>query len=83
LGAPQRDATDVLLNSYGLSLFSSKAGSHPKENVGSLSLSVGELWPEIVLLDEVAHKGTSAVLAQRPLGDQTSHSRVVLRGSRK
>jgi hypothetical protein len=56
--------------------FSLKAGSHLEENVGSASVSVGELWPEIDLLDEVGHGGTSMVLARGPSGDQTSQSRV-------
>jgi hypothetical protein len=77
LGIPQRDATELSSSSYGLSLFSSKDGSPPEENaVGTLgessSVSVGELWLEIDLLDEVVRGGTSAVLAWGPRGDQTS-----------
>jgi hypothetical protein len=63
-GVPQHDVIEVSSSSYGLSLFSSKAGSPPEENAGLLTMSVGELWPEIDLLDEFAHRGTSAASAQ-------------------
>jgi hypothetical protein len=76
LGAPRHDVTEV-------SFFSLKAGSPPEENTGLSSVSVGELWLEIDLLDEVVRGGTFAVPAQGPLGDQTSCSCVDLHGSRK
>jgi hypothetical protein len=54
LDIPQRDVTEVSLSLYGLSLFSSKAGSHAEDNVvampsESLSVSVGELWPGVLI----------------------------------
>jgi hypothetical protein len=60
-----------------------KVGSPAEENIGSPSVSVGELWPEIDLLDEVIRGGTSVVPVQGPHGDQTSHSHADLQGSRK
>jgi hypothetical protein len=56
-----------------LLLFSSKAGSHSEENAGaapgeSSSVSVGELWLGIDLLDEAGLEGISAVPTQEPLG---------------
>jgi hypothetical protein len=73
LDIPRRDVTKVSLSSYGLSLFSLKAGSHPEENVGaapseSSSVSFGELWTGIDVLDDASLKGTSVVPAQEPLG---------------
>jgi hypothetical protein len=71
--------SDLSSSSYGLSLFSSKAGSHPGENVGdvvnlSSSVSTGELWPEIDQLDEVSPGDTSMTVAQNHGGDQALHS---------
>jgi hypothetical protein len=83
LDVPRHDVTDVSSSSYDLSFFSSKVGSAPEENTRSLIVSVGELWPEIDLLDEVVHGGTSAVPVQGPLGDQISCSCANLQGSRK
>jgi hypothetical protein len=66
-------------SSYGLSLFSLKAGSHPGENVGAVvdrssSVSIGELWPEIDQLDEVSPGDTYMTTAQHHGGDQALHS---------
>jgi hypothetical protein len=83
LSVPRHDVTEVSSSSYGLSLFSSKAGSPPEENTGSSSVSVRVLWPEIDLLDEAVRRGTSMVLAWGLLGDQTSRSRMSPQGSRK
>jgi hypothetical protein len=57
-----------------------KAGSHPEEIIfaapgKSTSVSVGELWPGIDVLDEGGLEGTSAVPAQEPRGDQILRSR--------
>jgi hypothetical protein len=57
LSHPRHDVTEVTSSSYDLSLFSSKVGSPLEENTGSPSVSVGELWPEIDLLDGVVRGG--------------------------
>jgi hypothetical protein len=69
-GVSRHDVTKVLSTSYGLLLFSSKVGPHPEEDVGLPSVSVGEFWPEIDLLDGVNCRGTSTVPARGPLGQQ-------------
>jgi hypothetical protein len=73
LDIPRRDVTKVSSSSYGVSLFSSKVSSHPEDNVGaapseSSSVSVGELWPGIDVLDEAGLEGISVVSTQKPLG---------------
>jgi hypothetical protein len=83
LGISRHDVIEVLLSSYGLSLFSLKVGSHPEENIVSLSVSVGEVWSEIDLLDDVSCGVTFAVPAWEALGDQTSRSHADPQGSRK
>jgi hypothetical protein len=71
LDTPQDDLIKVSLSSYGLSLFSLKAGSPPDEGAkavsrGSSSVSIGDLWPGIDLLDEVGPESNSAVPALDP-----------------
>jgi hypothetical protein len=66
LDTPQGDLADISSSSYGLSLFSSKDGSHHDEGVvaaprGSSSVSIGELWPDIDRLDEAGPEGASTV----------------------
>jgi hypothetical protein len=83
---PRRDVTAVSSSSYGLSLFSSKVGSHPEENAGatpseSSSVSVGELWPGIDVSDEVGLEGISAVPAQELLGGEMLHPHEDIQGS--
>jgi hypothetical protein len=86
LDTPQDDLIEISSSSYGLSLFSLKAGSHldkcteaaPGE---SSSVSVWELWPGIDLLDEPGLEGTSAVLTQGPWWDQVSRSHTDPQGS--
>jgi hypothetical protein len=52
-------------SSYDLFVFSPGASSPRAEGVGAtpaeLSLSIGELWPDIDKLDEINHEDTSAV----------------------
>jgi hypothetical protein len=84
LDTPRVDLNDYSSSSYGLSLFSSKAGSHTGEDIGAMSdklfsLSVGELCPGIEQLDEVDPRNTSVALAENRK-DQALHSRV---GSRE
>jgi hypothetical protein len=79
LYTPRGDLSDLSSSSYGLSLFSSKAGSHPGGNVGpavdrSASVSIGELWPKIDQLDETSLGDTSMTVAQNHGGDQASCS---------
>jgi hypothetical protein len=69
LDTPRVDLNDYSSSSYGLSLFSSKAGSHTGEDIGAMSdklfsLSVGELCPGIEQLDEVDPRNTSVALAE-------------------
>jgi hypothetical protein len=66
---PYGDLDEFLSSSYGLSLFSSKAVSHLSEGTGamldgSLSMSVGELWPGIDQLDKVGPRNASVAPAQ-------------------
>jgi hypothetical protein len=73
LDIPWHDVTEVSLSSYSLSLFSLKASSHPKDNAGatrgeSSSVSVGELWSGIDLLDEAGLEGISVVPMQERWG---------------
>jgi uncharacterized RmlC-like cupin family protein len=75
LDTPQLGVTEVLSSSYGLSLFSSKVGSHLEENAvvvpgELLSVSVGVLWLGIDLLDEAGFVGTSVILRQELLENQ-------------
>jgi hypothetical protein len=88
LDIPRRDVNKVSSSSYGLSLFSSNAGSHPEENGGvvpgeSSSVSVGELCPGIDMLDGTGLEGISMVPVQEPLGGQMSHSHADPHGSRR
>jgi hypothetical protein len=64
---------EIPSSSYGLSLFSLKAGSHHNEGAGaapggSSSVSIGELWSGVDQLDEAGH---------------TSHPRVNFGGSKR
>jgi hypothetical protein len=63
----------VSSSSYDLSPFSMKVGCPPGEGAGglpwgSLSASIGDLWPEINQLDEVGTASTSMVTTQEPRG---------------
>jgi hypothetical protein len=64
LGTPSGEVVEIS-SSYDLSVFSSGAGSPHAEGVGStptgLSLSIGELWPDMDKLDEINHQDTFAV----------------------
>jgi hypothetical protein len=65
------DFVEISLSSYGLSLFSSKAGSHHDEGAGAVheespSVSIGELWPGIDQLDETGPEGTSVIVTPNP-----------------
>jgi hypothetical protein len=88
LDIPRGDLSEISSSSYGLSLFSSMAGSHPNEGVGavlggSLSVSVGELWLGIDQLDEVSPEGTSTVSVQYRWRDPALHFRAIPQGSRE
>jgi hypothetical protein len=88
LDTPRGGLIDVSSSSYGLSLFSLKAGPHPDEGVvgapgESSSVSVGELRPGFDVLDEVGLEGTSTVLAQNPPRYQMSRSCTNPQGSRR
>jgi hypothetical protein len=66
LDTPRGDLAEISSSSYGLSLFSSKAGSRHDAATGatpggSSSVSIGDLWPDIDKLYEVGHEGTSAI----------------------
>jgi hypothetical protein len=68
LDTPRCELNECSSSSYGLSLFSSKACSHPGKGAGAMldgspSMSVGELWPEIDQLDEVGLGNASLALA--------------------
>jgi hypothetical protein len=74
LDTPQGDVIEISSSSYGLSLFSLKAGSHRDEGVGaaqreSYSVSVGDLWPEIDSLDVTCREGTSVTAMRGHLED--------------
>jgi hypothetical protein len=58
LDTPRVDLSDLSSISYSLSLFSSKVGPHPRENV-----SISEFWPEIGQLDEASPGDTSMNMA--------------------
>jgi hypothetical protein len=78
-GHPRGDLNDLSSSSYGLSLFSWKAGSHPGEGAGaapdgSSSMGVGELWPGIDQLDDVGHENALVALAQDWEGNRSPHS---------
>jgi hypothetical protein len=69
LDTPQGDLVEISSSSYGLSLFSSKDGSHHDEGAGaaprgSSSVSIGELWLDIDRLDEAGPEGASTVSGQ-------------------
>jgi hypothetical protein len=69
LDTPRGDLIEVASSSYDLSPFSLKAGSPPIEGVRaapgeSSSVSNGELWPGIDLLDESGLMGISTILTQ-------------------
>jgi hypothetical protein len=79
LDTPRSDFVEISSSSYGLSLFSSKDGSHHDEGAGaaprgSSSISIGMLWPDIDRLDKVGPEGTFTILGWNPWGDQASHS---------
>jgi hypothetical protein len=87
-GTSRRDLIEVSSSSYGLSLFSSKVGSHPDESAAaapseSSSVSVGELWLGIDLLDEGGLEGTFVVSAQDLLGYEMSCSCMGPQGPRR
>jgi hypothetical protein len=71
LDAHRGDFMEILLSSYGLSLFSSKAGSRHDDGAGAVprgspSISIGELWPGIDQLDDIGPEGTSVIVAPSP-----------------
>jgi hypothetical protein len=61
---PRGEVIEIPSNSYDLSIFSSKVGSHRDEGMGvvpggSSSVSIEELWPDIDKLDGATKEGTS------------------------
>jgi hypothetical protein len=85
LDTPRGDLVEISSSSYGLSLFSSKVGSHHNEGAGatlggSTSVSIGELWPDIDRLNEASHEGTSTFITWSPRMGPSSHPCVDFRG---
>jgi hypothetical protein len=80
LDTPRGDLNELSSSSYGLSLFSSKAGSHAGEGVGAMpdgssSVSIDELWPRIDQLDEVGPGSASEALVENQGEEQAQLSR--------
>jgi hypothetical protein len=72
LDTPHGEVIEISSSSCNISIFSSKASYPHDKNTeatqgGSSSASIGELWPDINKLDEVAHEGASV---WNPQGDQ-------------
>jgi hypothetical protein len=68
LDTPRGDLVKILSSSYGLSLFSLKAGSHHDEHVGaaprgSSSVSIGDFLHGVDQLDEAGPEGHSTIMA--------------------
>jgi hypothetical protein len=88
LNTPRGGLIKILWSSYGLSIFSSKAGSRHAEGTravpgGSSSVCIGELWPDIDKLDKAGPEGTSVIAPWSPRGDPASHCHPDLIGSKR
>jgi hypothetical protein len=87
LDTPRCDLIEVSSCSYGLSLFSLRAGSHHDEGVEatpevSSSISMGELWRGFDRLDETGPEVTFALALWSLLRDPPLHSSMRLGSSR-
>jgi hypothetical protein len=77
LDTPRGDFIEVSSSSYNLSLFSSKTGSHHDGGAGatpreSLSVSIGDLWPEIDSSHRADHEVAVTTTAHSQLEASTS-----------
>jgi hypothetical protein len=71
LDAPSGEVVEVS-SSYDLSIFSPKTDAQSAEGggnapEGSSSVSIGELWAEMDMMDEISHGGTSVENVPRNL----------------